>query len=60
MEFQKVTYERAMNFKVDGRAALALRREGCSLPQIKAALGTDASLATISRSIKRATEGKAS
>jgi hypothetical protein len=53
VEFRTVTYQRAARYKVDGRAALALRQQGHSLPEIQKALGTDASLPTISRAIAR-------
>jgi hypothetical protein len=48
------SHQRVVAYKVDGRAALELRQQGKSLSQIKAALGTDASIPTISRAIERA------
>jgi IS30 family transposase len=48
-----ITYQRQTAFKVDAAEAAQLRKEGLSLRQIKARLGTDASLATISRAIRR-------
>jgi uncharacterized protein YerC len=50
-----ITYQRATAFKVDAAEAARLRKEGLTLRQIKARLGTDASIATISRTLRRAT-----
>lgn len=49
-----ITYQRQATFKVDAAEAARLRKEGLTLRQIKARLGTDASIATISRAIRRA------
>jgi hypothetical protein len=48
------SYERVVNYKVDAGAALALRNQGKTLTEIKAALNTSASIPTISRAIERA------
>lgn len=56
MEFKTITYQRPTVFKVNADAASELRRQGMSLATIRETLGTDASLATISRAIKRAEE----
>jgi hypothetical protein len=59
MELRTITYQRPIDYLVDAGRALELRQRGLTLPQIKDALGTSASLPTISRAIARAAaEGK--
>lgn len=54
MPFTTIQYQRQVQFMVDAEEAARLRKEGLTLAEIKARLGTDASLATISRAIRRA------
>jgi hypothetical protein len=54
MEIPIKPHVRIVEFKVDADAAIGLRNQGYSLATIKARLGTDASLSTISRAIERA------
>jgi hypothetical protein len=54
MQLQNISYQRAVDYKVPAEQALALRQEGLSLREIKEKLAIDASLSTISRSIRRA------
>jgi hypothetical protein len=53
-ETRTISYERVVRTKFDHVAARRLRDQGKTLTEIKAALGTDAHLATISRAISRA------
>lgn len=54
MQLQNISYQRAVDYKVPAEQARALRQQGLSLREIKEKLAIDASLSTISRSIRRA------
>ncbi len=55
MPLTTIQYQRRVEFLVDAEEAARLRKEGLTLRQIGERLGTSASLATISRAIRRAT-----
>lgn len=54
MAFKTIQYQRQVEYSVDAEEAARLRREGNTLRQIKELLDSGASLATISRAIRRA------
>jgi len=56
MEITVKTHKRVVDYSVDAGAVLALRLEGKSLTEIRAALAPMVSLATISRALSRAQE----
>ena len=56
MEIKIKPHTRVVHYAIDAGAALALRNQGKTLVEIRAALAPMASLATISRALGRAQE----